>query len=231
MKIGTIGFEGLAGKVKYQDERVLSLDQKLSPNKITPFYVEFIGSDLPHCDAFLVAQDRVWDLFILDMEKLEARRDRSADEAERRLAQKCLEHLEQEIPLCDLAFTEEESALLRALAPLSLKPTLVLAEKPEPSYAIARLLKKSGIVFFYTADKKEVRSWPVKEDSDIVTCAGKIHSDLARGFIKADIISYDDFMQVYNMQEARAKGLVRLVDRDYTIHEGDIIEIRFNISN
>jgi len=69
----------------------------------------------------------------------------------------------------------------------------------------------------------------VQRDSDIVTCAGKIHSDLARGFIKADIVSYDDFMQVYNMQEARSKGLVKLVDRDYIIREGDIIEIRFNI--
>ncbi len=62
-----------------------------------------------------------------------------------------------------------------------------------------------------------------------MTCAGKIHSDLARGFIKADIVSYEDFLQVYNMQEARSKGLVKLVDRDYTIQEGDIIEIRFNI--
>ena len=68
-----------------------------------------------------------------------------------------------------------------------------------------------------------------RQDSDIVTCAGKIHSDLARGFIKADIVSYQDFMQVYNMQEARTKGLVKLVDRDYTIRAGDIIEIRFNV--
>ncbi len=229
MKICTVGFELPEGKVKYQDERVITLDQKLSPKKITPFYVEFDPEDLSHGDAFLVARDRVWDLLILDMEKLEARRDRSGDEAERRLLDRCLEYLEQEIPLCDAGFTGEELSILKHLAPLSLKPTLIESEAPEPNEAISRLLKKSGIIFFYTADKKEVRSWPVKKDSDIVTCAGKIHSDLARGFIKADIINYDDFLGVYNMQEARAKGLVKLVDRDYTIHEGDIIEIRFNI--
>ena len=126
-------------------------------------------------------------------------------------------------------FTEPELTLLKTLAPLSLKPTLVAAEAPELNDAITQVLKKSGIIFFYTADKKEVHAWPVQQDSDIVTCAGKIHSDLARGFIKADIIKYQDFMQVYNMAEARTKGLVKLVDRDYTIHAGDIIEIRFNV--
>ena len=165
----------------------------------------------------------------MDMEKLEARRDRTEDEAEKELLAKCLNYLEQEAPLCDGDFTEAELSLLRTLAPLSLKPTLVLSEAPELNEAITQILKKSGIIFFYTADKKEVHAWPVPRDSDIVTCAGKIHSDLARGFIKADIVTYDDFLQVFNMQEARSKGLVKLVDRDYIIQEGDIIEIRFNI--
>jgi hypothetical protein len=229
MKICCIGFEMPEGKVKYQDEHVITLDQKLSPKKITPFYVEFTQDDFSHGDAFLVAREKIWDLLILDLEKLEARRDRSGDAAEQALLDKCLEYLEQEVPLCDVEFTEDELSVLRALAPLSLKPTLVAEAAPELNDAIAQVLKKSGIVFFYTADKKEVHAWPVQQDSDIVTCAGKIHSDLARGFIKADIVSYNDFMQVFNMAEARSKGLVKLVDRDYTIHAGDIIEIRFNV--
>ena len=229
MKICSIGFDLPEGKVKYQDERVIALDQKLSPKKITPFYVEFTCEDFSHCDGFLVARERVWDLLILDMDKLESRRDRTDDAAEKELLTRCLNYLEQEVPLCDGDFSGAEMSLLRTLAPLSLKPTLILAEAPELNDAITMILKKSGIVFFYTADKKEVHAWPVQRDSDIVTCAGKIHSDLARGFIKADIVNYDDFMQAYNMQEARTKGLVKLVDRDYTIHEGDIIEVRFNI--
>jgi ribosome-binding ATPase len=229
MKICSIGFDLPEGKVKYQDERVIALDQKLSPKKITPFYVEFTCEDFSHCDGFLVAQERVWDLLILDMDKLENRRDRTGEAAEKELLTRCLNYLEQEVPLCDGDFSDAELSLLRTLAPLSLKPTLILAEAPELNDAITMILKKSGIVFFYTADKKEVHAWPVQQDSDIVTCAGKIHSDLARGFIKADIVNYGDFMQAYNMQEARSKGLVKLVDRDYTIHEGDIIEVRFNI--
>ena len=102
MKICCIGFDLPEGKVKYQDELVITLDQKLSPKKITPFYVEFTRDDFSHCDGFLVAREKIWDLLILDLEKLEARRDRTADAAEQELLSKCLGYLEQEVPLCDV---------------------------------------------------------------------------------------------------------------------------------
>ena len=224
-----MGLDLPEGKVKYQDTRVIHLDQKFEPKKVTPFYAEFIKDDCQQCDGFIVSRDHVWDLFILDMEKLETRLERAGDEAEKQLLSRCLAQVEQEIPLCDAVFSEEELALLKQLAPLTLKPTVIAEAPPAINDAIEQVLKKAGIIFFYTADKKEVHAWPVQKDSDIVTCAGKIHSDLARGFIKAEIVRYEDLMQVYNWQEARAKGLVQLVDRDYTIQAGDIIEIRFNV--
>jgi ribosome-binding ATPase len=229
MKIGILGLDLPEGKVKYQDDKVTTLEKKFSARKVTPFYAEFLKDDPDSCDGFVVAPESLLDLLILDMEKVEAHRDRTTDVQEKELMEKCLALLEQEIPLCDGQFDPEEMARLRALAPLSLKPTVIVQEPFEINGVIAELLRRAGIIFFYTAGPKEVRSWPVRRDSDIVTCAGKIHSDLARGFIKADIVNYDDFIKVYNMQEARAKGLVKLVDRDYTIQEGDIIEIRFNI--
>jgi ribosome-binding ATPase len=229
LKICFFGLDLPEGKVKYQDARVMALDKKFAPKKVTPFYAEFIKDDWQQCDAFLISREHVLDLLILDLEKLENRQDRTTDEGERQLLSRCLEALEQEIPLCDLEFNAEESALLKTLAPLSLKPTLIVEAQPEVNDAIEQVLHKAGITFFYTADKKEVHAWPVKENSDIVTCAGKIHSDLARGFIKAEIVSFDDLMKVYNWQEARSRGLVKLVDRDYLIREGDVIEIRFNV--
>jgi hypothetical protein len=229
MKIGFAGFDLPEGKIKFQDEKVITLENKFTPHKTTPFYAEFIKNDFLNCDAIFIAKDQILDLLILDMEKLETRRDRTSDESEKVLLSKCLEHLDAETPLCDVQFDQEEMALLKGLAPLSLKATVVAAEPLPISAIIEAMLAAAGIVFFYTADKKEVHAWPVKKDADIVTCAGKIHSDLARGFIKADIVSYDDLISVYNMQEARAKGLVKLVDRDYAIHPGDVVEIRFNI--
>ncbi len=229
MKIGFSGFDLPEGKVKYQDAKVAALVDKFAPHKISPFYAEFIKDDFLNCHAIFIARERVLDLLILDMEKLETRRDRSEDEGEKNLLEKCLEYLEEEIPLCRVSFSDAEMALLRALAPLSLKPTVVAAEQPEVNEIIETVLNEAGVVFFYTADKKEVHAWPVRKDADIVTCAGKIHSDLARGFIKADIVSYQDLLNVHNMQEARARGLVKLVDRDYAIRPGDIVEVRFNI--
>jgi ribosome-binding ATPase YchF (GTP1/OBG family) len=229
MKICFAGFDLPEGKVKFQDEKVITLEHKFAPQKTTPFYAEFIKEDFQNCDAVFIARERILDLLILDLEKLETRRDRTGDDRERKLLDKCLEYLEQEIPLCCVKFTEEEAALLRGLAPLSLKPTVVAAEQPEVNEVIKAVLEAAGVVFFYTAGKKEVHAWPVAEGADIVTCAGKIHSDLARGFIKADIVSYHDLMGVHNLNEARSKGLVKLVDRDYSIRPGDVVEIRFNI--
>ncbi|MCL4501861.1 MAG: DUF933 domain-containing protein [Deltaproteobacteria bacterium] len=224
-----MGIELPEGKVKYQDERVIALDKKFAPKKVTPFYAEFIKDNCQQADVLMVAAEHILDLLILDMEKLETRRDRTTDAPEKELLCRCLEYLEQDTPLCDVEFTEAEAALLKTLAPLSLKPTVIVTATPTVNAAIELALGKAGITFFYTADKKEVHAWPVKENSDIVTCAGKIHSDLARGFIKAEIVSFEDLMSVYNWQEARTKGLVKLVDRDYTIREGDVIEIRFNV--
>ena len=229
MKVCTIGLDLPEGKVKYHDDKFVELVKKCDPLKVTPFYMEFIQDDFIHADAFVVAADRVLDLLILDMEKLEGRLDRAEDTLEKNLLAKCLERLEQEEPLCDVKFSPEELSLLKTLAPLSLKPTLILSGVVEVNEIITRVLAKAGMVFFYTVGKKEVHAWPVPVHADIVTCAGKIHTDLARGFIKADIVKYDDFLNVFNMQEARAKKLVHLVDRDYHIEDGDIVEIRFNV--
>ncbi|MBI4596184.1 MAG: DUF933 domain-containing protein [Candidatus Tectomicrobia bacterium] len=229
MKICYVGFDLPEGKVKYQDSKLLELEKKFSPHKLTPFFAEFIKDDFIHCDSILISKERILDLIILDMDKLEARLERTSDEDEKIILTKCLKHLEKETPLCELLFKEDEWSTLRELAPLSLKPTLVEETLPEVNGLIGRMLDKSNTIFFYTAGKKEVRAWPVKKHSDIVACAGKIHSDLARGFIKADVVNYEDFLQVYNMQEARSKGLLKLVDRDYIIRQGDIIEIRFNV--
>ncbi len=230
MKVCTLGLDLPLGKVKYHDDKFLELVHKCDPLKVSPYYLEFMQADLVHADAFVTARDRLLDLLIPDLEKLENRRERATDLAEQQLLDRCLEILESEQPLCDHDFSPEDLALLRGLAPLSLKPTLIIAEEsPDVDDIISRILARAGVVFFYTVGKKEVHAWPVTREADIVTCAGEIHTDLARGFIKADVVHYDDFINVYNMQEARTKKLVHLVDRNYHIQAGDIVEIRFNV--
>ena len=69
----------------------------------------------------------------------------------------------------------------------------------------------------------------MKKGEIVLEAAGKIHSDLKRGFIKAEVVNCKDLDNFFNMAEAKAKGLVKLVDRDYVMRENDIIEIRFNV--
>jgi ribosome-binding ATPase YchF (GTP1/OBG family) len=68
--------------------------------------------------------------------------------------------------------------------------------------------------------QKEVHAWQVPEGSDIVTCAGRIHTDLARGFIKGDMAGFEDFLKCHNWNDCQRKGLVKVVDRDYIIKPG-----------
>ncbi len=229
MKIGFLGDGFPEGKIKYEDSRLAALGEKFSPAKVTPFFVEFARDDFLACDSILLSREKALDLFILDMEKIEKRLENTDDEKEKEILQESLSSLEKEIPLCDVNFDEAELAILKESGLFSLKPTLIAEAQMEESKLIEEILKKSNIIFFYTAIKKEVKSWAVEKDLDVVSCAGKIHSDLARGFIKAEVVNFSDLLNVHNLHEAKTKGLVKLVDRDYKVKDGDILEIRFNV--
>jgi ribosome-binding ATPase YchF (GTP1/OBG family) len=230
MKISFTGLDLPEGKVKYNDPMLIELEKKFSPKKVSPFFAEFSKDNWDKAESIAIHSDNILDLLIVDIEKLENRLERAEDEKEKGFIKRCLTQLEKSLPLCDLVLTEEENALMKLLSPISSKPTLVTDEKsPDVNSLIKGVLDKANYTFFYTAGKPEVHAWLVRKGSDIVTCAGKIHTDLAKGFIKADIVNFNDFKDVFNMQEAKTKGLVKLVDRDYIIQEGDIIEIRFNV--
>ena len=85
-----------------------------------------------------------------------------------------------------------------------------------------------GLISFLTVGEDEVRAWTVKKGTTALDCAAKVHTDLAKRFIKAEVISYDDFMKAGSMAEAKKLGLLRLVGREEVVHDGDIVHIRAN---
>ena len=230
MKIAFTGLSLPEGKLKYEDPILKELEEKFEPKKVSPYFFEFIKDGYDLASAIVIAQDSILDLLILDMEKIENRIERVADESERVFLKKCISFMEDEKPLCDLEVSDREKAILTELLPESFKPTLIIDNDPEDVNTLIKdVMDKANVMFFYTAGKPEVHAWFVKKGDDIVTCAGKIHSDLARGFIKAEIINIKDYSKAHNLNDARTKGLTELVDRDYIIREGDIIDIRFNV--
>lgn len=86
-----------------------------------------------------------------------------------------------------------------------------------------------GYISFFTVGEDEVRAWTIENGSNAVTAAGKIHSDLARGFIRAECFNYDVLMQHGSEKQLREKGLFRLEGKEYIVKDGDILFIRFNV--
>jgi ribosome-binding ATPase YchF (GTP1/OBG family) len=86
-----------------------------------------------------------------------------------------------------------------------------------------------GLVSFLTVGKDEVRAWTVREGTEAVKAAGKIHSDIERGFIRAEVVSFRDFMADGSMAAAREKGHVRLEGKTYRVQDGDIVNFKFNV--
>ena len=96
-----------------------------------------------------------------------------------------------------------------------------------------KVIKKSydllGLMSFLTAGEPEVRAWTIKKGTKAPQAAGKIHSDIERGFIKAEVVSFDDLMKEGSMVAAREKGLVRQEGKEYIMQDGDIVLFKFNV--
>ena len=130
------------------------------------------------------------------------------------------------IPIC--AGIEEEIA---SLDPEEQK--IFLEELGISSSGLDRLVSACysllGLISYLTAGKPEVRAWTITEGTKAPGAAGKIHTDFERGFIRAEVIGYDDFIACGNMQVAKEKGLVRSEGKEYVMKDGDIVLFRFNV--
>jgi ribosome-binding ATPase len=230
MRIAYSGLKLTDGKFKYQDTAFTALVEKFQPVKLSPYYFEFRADDYENAQAIVITAERALDLLVLDMEKIESRLARTDDAAEKSVLAKCLAHLEEQKPVCDLALTDAERTGVRAFGLFSFKPTAILADASADANTVCQaVLAKARMMFFFTVGKPEVHAWLVERNADAVTCAGRIHTDLARGFIKAEVFRYEDILATHNVQDARSKGLMKLVDRDYAVPENSILEIRFNV--
>ncbi len=86
-----------------------------------------------------------------------------------------------------------------------------------------------GLISFFTIASAEVRAWPLQSGTEALRAAGKIHSDMERGFIRAEVISYDDLVKCGSLPEARKKGLLRMEGKSYVVQDGDVITFLFNV--
>jgi ribosome-binding ATPase len=102
-----------------------------------------------------------------------------------------------------------------------------------PGNALDRIIQNSynllGVFSYYTAGEPEARAWTIPRNTSAMQAAGAIHSDIEKGFIKAEVVSYKDMVQLGTFQAAKSKGVLRLEGKEYRVQEGDVILFRFNL--
>ena len=130
------------------------------------------------------------------------------------------------IPLC--VKIEEELSSLEGEEKKEMLEALGLTES-----GLDKVVRTSydllGLMSFLTAGEPEVRAWTIKKGTKAPQAAGKIHSDMERGFIRAEIVSYDDLIKEGSMLACKEKGLVRSEGKDYVMQDGDIVDFKFNV--
>ena len=144
-----------------------------------------------------------------------------------------------EIPSQDLFPTDEIAMTIKGK--LEQELALMTADEAEEFLAVYdikasamdRVIQESyellGLISFFTIGKDEVRAWTVRRDTVALEAAGAVHTDIQKGFIRAEVLAYDDLVDAGSYNEAKKKGTVRLEGKTYTVQDGDIIEFRFNV--
>ncbi len=165
-------------------------------------------------------------IYAANVSEDEAGGDLSANEGYARLAELARKEGSGILPIC--ASIEAEIAELEPAEKAEFLEGLGIAES-----GLDRLIKESysllGLISYLTAGPKEVRAWTIKKGTKAPQAAGKIHSDFERGFIRAEVIGFDELMECGSMAAAKEKGLVRSEGKEYVMKDGDVVLFRFNV--
>ena len=148
------------------------------------------------------------------------------DEKVKQVVEYAKQEKAQVIPLC--VKIEEELASLDNEEEKEMLEALGLEES-----GLDKVIKASydllGLMSFLTAGEPEVRAWTIKKGTKAPQAAGKIHSDIERGFIRAEIVSYNDLIKEGSVANVKEKGLMRSEGKDYIMQDGDVVLFRFNV--
>jgi ribosome-binding ATPase len=257
----------------FEDENVIHVEGKIDPAAD----IEVINTELALADLETVEKA------LLRYTRAAKGQDKHAI-AMKALLDKVLPHLNEAKPLRSLALSDEEKTRLKELSPLTLKPTMYIANVDEGGFennphleTVKRIAVTEGAVVvpicnkleaeiaeledeekaeflaelgmeepgldrviragyellglhtYFTAGVKEVRAWTIPVGATAPKAAGKIHTDFEKGFIRAEVIAYEDFITCNGEAGAKEAGKWRLEGKDYVVQDGDVIHFRFNV--
>lgn len=232
MKIALIGIASIkVGRHNLKDPRFDKVHSLVEADKKTHAQVEVAGEEaLLEADSILASPEGKADLILKDMEFVETRLGRDPQPAERAALQKIQQLLEAEQVIYGSSLTAEDLQAVTAHAFYTNKPVTVASEEDlqNPDALLVRAFAEAGWICFLTVGGKENRAWPIRKGHSAWEAAGTIHTDIQKGFIRAEIISYDDLVQAGGETQAKRAGKLRLELKTYVMQDYDVTNFRFN---
>jgi len=232
MKISLLGIRGIAvGKHKVKDPRLDQAHKLVEADKKVYAQVDVAGEEgLQEADVVLTTRETFPDLILKDLEFLETRLGRNPPEAEKAILLKIQRQLEKEQTMFEAKLSLEDLAAVAAHGFHTNKPVVIAEaeELKEPDALIVKAFNVSGYICFLTVGGKENRAWPIRKGLTAWEAAASIHTDLQKGFIRAEIISFKDFNETGGETQAKRAGKQRLETKTYVMQDYDLVNFRFS---
>jgi len=231
MKLALFGINGIPlGKRNIKDPRLDQADRLVEADKKTYAQVDLIGQEqLLDADTILATRESFPDLILQDLEFVETREGRSPPPVEQAALLKIKAMLESERGASAAELSAEERQAVGAHNFCTSRPVIVAAgaELEEPDALFVRAFREAGYICFLTVGGKENRAWPMRQGGTAWEAAGAIHSDIQKGFIRAEIIGFEDFLQAGGETQAKRAGKLRLETKTYVMEDFDLVNFRF----
>jgi hypothetical protein len=234
MKVSLVGIAGVPlGKHKVKDPRLDQVDKLVEADKKAYAQVDVVGEDEAlTADAIVASAEGRLELIIRDLEFVETRLTRNPPDAEKAVLERIKGCLETERVVCAAGLTPEESQTVGAHAFFTSRPTLV-ADAPEVEKFdefLVRVVSEAGYISFLTVGGPENRAWLIRKGSTAPEAGGAIHTDIQKGFIRVEVLSFSDLVAAGGETQAKHANKLRLEAKAYVMQDYDVVNFRFNKS-
>jgi len=232
MKVSLIGLTGIPlGKHKVKDARLDQADKLVEAKKKIYAQVDVVGEDEAlTSDAIVVPPDGRLDLILQDLEMVETRLGRTPPEPEKVVLDKIKACLEGEQVISAAGLTQEEAQIVGAHAFYTARAVVVAEAQDVAQFDefLVRVVEAAGYITFLTVGGPENRGWLIRKGATAPEAGGAIHTDIQKGFIRAEIIGFADFLAAGGETQAKHANKLRLETKTYVMQDYDLTNFRFS---
>lgn len=232
MKICAYSIPGtVVGKRPLKDPRLDAAHKLVEADKRTYAQVDLLANDgLADADAIVATADSALDLILQDLEFVETRLGNNPAEAEKAVLRRMQADLEAGRCLGACAYAAADWAAVNASGLITRKPVVIATadEAAHPDALLVRAVAAAGWLSFLTVGGMENRAWLIRAGTTAWEAGGAIHTDIQKGFIRAEIIGWADFIAAGGETQAKRAGKLRLEQKHYVMQDYDLVNFRFN---